>query len=70
MIADSKAQETIRSEHERIIAAAEPGSTAELVERLSIFYHSEHVKACQPWILETPFEVWRDRQLAAKGIVL
>jgi len=70
MIADTKAQETIRADHARVITEAEPGSVAQLVERLSTFYHSDYVKLNQPWLLETPFEQWRDRQLAAKGLTL
>lgn len=70
-IADCKAQDTIRTTHTTIISEAEPvGSVAHLVDRLATFYHSDHVKVCQPEILETPFIEWRDRQLAAKGIVL
>lgn len=70
-IADCKAQDTIRVAHTTIISEAEPvGSIAHLVDRLATFYHSDHVKVCQPEILETPFIEWRDRQLAAKGIVL
>ncbi|OBZ08025.1 hypothetical protein [Bacillus sp. FJAT-26390] len=71
MVADCKAQETIRAAHAIVISEAEPvGSVAHVVDRLATFYHSEHVKVCQPEILETPFEEWRDRQLAARGIVL
>ncbi|MGM0882564.1 MAG: hypothetical protein ACQEXQ_16175 [Bacillota bacterium] len=70
MVADFKSQETIHAEHDRVIEAADPGSVAHLMDRLATFYHSEHVEVCQPWIRETPFEEWRDRQLAAKGIVL
>ncbi|MGG1638262.1 hypothetical protein [Paenibacillus sp. NRS-1760] len=70
MVADCKAQETIRAMNDRIIADAEAGGVSHLVERLATFYHSEHVAICQPWILATPFEEWRDKQLAARGITL
>ncbi|SFE42754.1 hypothetical protein SAMN04487969_102467 [Paenibacillus algorifonticola] len=69
-VADFKAQENIRADHNRIIAAAKPGTVGHLVDRLATFYHSEYVKIHQPWVRETPFEEWRDRQLAGKGIVL
>ncbi|WP_441959923.1 hypothetical protein [Paenibacillus sp. TAF43_2] len=71
MVADCKAQETIRAAHAIVISEAEPvGSVAHVVDRLATFYHSDHVKACQPWILETPFDEWRDIQLVGMGIIL
>lgn len=70
MVADAKAQETIRPMTDAVIAESDAGSVPHMVDRLATYYHSEYVAANQPWILETPFEVWRDQQLARKGMSL
>jgi len=70
MVADCMAQEDIRAAHKRVIEEAEPASENDLIERLSRFYHSEHVKVCQPWILETPYDKWLARELAKREVVV
>lgn len=68
MVADAKAQETIRPMTDAVLHADDRGSVADIVDRLGTFYHSEYVKLNQPWVLETPFEQWRDRELAKRGM--
>lgn len=35
-----------------------------IIERLTRFYFSEYVKKNQPWLLQTSFSDWLNRQLA------
>lgn len=70
MVADVKAQHTIRPMTNAVIAASDKGSVALMVDRLATFYNSDYVTAHQPWIRDIPFEQWRDKKLAEKGWTL
>lgn len=54
----------------RIEERIETDQIPQLIDKLGRFYHSDYVAKNQPWILETPFEQWLQKQLAGKGIVI
>jgi len=68
MVADAKAQETIRRMTDAVLAESDAGSVAHMIDRLATFYHSDYVTLNQPWIRDIPFAVWRDKKLAEKGM--
>lgn len=70
MVADCKAQHTIRPMTSRIVleAASDPLTIA--IEKLSKFYHSDYVKYNRPEILTVPYREWLDRELAQKGMAI
>ncbi|WP_158081714.1 hypothetical protein [Paenibacillus selenitireducens] len=38
-----------------------------LIERLAKFYHSDYVKHNQPWVRDTPYPEWLEKQLNRLG---
>ena len=53
-----------------VLLESDKGTPAYLVDRLATFYHSDYVLQNQPWIRETPFEQWRDKELARRGLTI
>lgn len=42
----------------------------QLFGRLADFYNSEYVRKNQPWVLETPFGIWVQREMLKHGVML
>ncbi|MFC5528441.1 hypothetical protein [Cohnella yongneupensis] len=70
MVADFKAQHTIRPMTERILVEAASDPLTIMIERLSKLYHSDYVAHNRPEIRAVPYREWLERELAKKGMTL